>query len=399
MIKVLSVIGTRPEAIKMAPIISLLRETDGVDSRVCVTGQHRSMLDGMLSTFAIQADYDLDLMRHDQGLGELFGTLVTGVDRVLTDWRPDHVPVQGDTATSTAAAMAGFFRRIAVGHVEAGLRTGNTLSPWPEEANRRMTAVVATRHYAPTQRARTALLAEGYDAADILVTGNTVIDTLQHMVRRVSKRGPLRDELEARYGSLNPKDRLVLVTGHRRESFGDGFEKICNALTAIAAEPGVQIVYPVHLDPNVRGPVYERLAGIPSIALVEPLDYTDFVYLMARSHIVLTDSGGVQEEAPALRKPVLVMRDDSERIEAVEAGVARLVGTDPDAIHGNVVRLLRDPAAYASMASGASPFGDGLASTRIVSDLLARAGRLGARGARPIRPAALPPEIALHRSV
>jgi UDP-N-acetylglucosamine 2-epimerase (non-hydrolysing) len=398
MLKVLSVFGTRPETIKMAPVVSLLQATDGIESRVCVTGQHRSMLDGMLATFSIRPEYDLNLMRHDQGLSELFGRIMVGLDLVLSDWQPDCILVQGDTASSTAAAMAGFFRRIAVGHIEAGLRTGNTGSPWPEEANRRMTAVVSTRHYAPTQRARAALLAEGHDAAAVLVTGNTVIDSLQHMTRRLSEAGPLRDAMRERYGWLDPERRLVLVTGHRRESFGDGFEKICEALAAIAAEPGVQVVYPVHLNPNVRGPVFERLADVPSIALIEPLDYPDFVYLMGQSDLILTDSGGVQEEAPFLRKPVLVMRDDSERIEAIEAGVARLVGTDPATIHGEVMRLLSDPAAYVAMASGASPFGDGFASARIVADLLTRSDRLSAREARRAAPPASRPELAVHHA-
>lgn len=377
----------------MAPLVALLRETQGIEARVCVTGQHRSMLDGALATFGIRPDYDLDVMRHDQGLGALFGRIVSGLDPVLADWRPDWILVQGDTATSTAAAMAGFFRRIAVGHVEAGLRTGKIDSPWPEEANRRMTAVVASRHYAPTERARSTLLAEGHAPGDVLLTGNTVIDALAQMSRRLSEAGPLRDSMEKRYGWLGRGARTVLVTGHRRESFGDGFRGICDALAAVAAEPGVQVVYPVHLNPNVRGPVFERLAGLPNVSLIDPVDYPDFVYLMGRAAIVLTDSGGVQEEAPFLRKPVLVMRETSERPEAVEAGVARLVGTDPAAVHGEVVRLLREPAAYAAMSTGASPYGDGFASARIVADLSGRAARGEAGDPRraephPFRPAA-----------
>ncbi len=383
--RILSVFGTRPEVIKMAPVVSLLQRTPEVQSRVCVTGQHRSMLDGMLSTFAIEPEYDLKVMRHDQGLGELFSRIIAGVDRVLVDWKPDVILVQGDTATSTAAAVAGFFRQIVVGHIEAGLRTGNTMSPWPEEANRRMTAVIANRHYAPTRRARKALLAEGHSAGNVILTGNTGIDSLKHMAERVKTPGPLSRSLEARYGWLDRNARMVLVTGHRRESFGAGFDQICEALVALAQEPDVQIVYPVHLNPNVRRPVMERLAGIPNVALIDPLDYPDFVYLMTRAYLILTDSGGVQEEAPFLRKPVLVMREESERLEAVEAGVARLVGTDAAAIQGQVLRLLRDPAAYAAMATGASPFGDGFAAERIVADLLAPPHRPKSRQAR--RPA------------
>lgn len=394
--KVLSVFGTRPEAIKMAPVVAMLQGAGDIDSRVCVTGQHRSMLDAVLSTYAIRPHYDLDVMRHDQGLGALFSRIMAGLDPVLADWKPDYVLVQGDTATSTAAAMAAFFRRIPVGHVEAGLRTGNIASPWPEEANRRLTAVVAARHYAPTHRARQALLDEGHPPASVLVTGNTVIDSLQHMVGAVSEAGPLRDALRARYAWLDPEARLVLVTGHRRESFGDGFRQICDALAAVAAEPGVQIVYPVHLNPNVRGPVFERLAGLPNVALIEPVDYPDFVYLMRRAALILTDSGGVQEEAPFLRKPVLVMRDESERLEAIEAGVARLVGTDASAIHAEVVRLLRDPGAHAAMATGASPFGDGYASARIVADLRAQAAPARAGEGAAIVPPPFRPDVAAH---
>ncbi len=386
--RILSVFGTRPEVIKMAPVVSLLERTPDVQSRVCVTGQHRSMLDGMLSTFAIRPDHDLEVMRHDQGLGELFSRIVTGVDRVLVEWKPDVVLVQGDTATSTAAAVAAFFRQVAVGHIEAGLRTGNTMSPWPEEANRRMTAIVASRHYAPTRRARKALLAEGHAAGDVVLTGNTGIDSLKHMAERLATPGPLRRSLEARYGWLDRRARIVLVTGHRRESFGAGLDQICRALTALAEEPDVQIVYPVHLNPNVRRPVTEHLAGIANVRLIDPLDYPDFVYLMTRAHMILTDSGGVQEEAPFLRKPVLVMRDESERLEAVEAGVARLVGTGATAIEREALHLLRDPAAYTAMATGASPFGDGFAAERIVADLLAPARRRKPRQAyRPLVPA------------
>ncbi|MEH3147867.1 MAG: UDP-N-acetylglucosamine 2-epimerase (non-hydrolyzing) [Methylobacterium frigidaeris] len=371
--RILSVFGTRPEAIKMAPVVAMMRDTPGVTSRVCVTGQHREMLDSVLATFGIVPDDDLDVMRPDQGLSDLFARVMTGVDGILAGWRPDRVLVQGDTATSTAAGMAAFFRKVAIGHVEAGLRTGNVASPWPEEANRRLTAVVAGRHYAPTVRARAALLAEGIAEDSILVTGNTGIDALLRTAEAVTAPGPARSVVEARFDWLDPRARVVLVTGHRRESFGAGFGRICDALAALARRPGVQVVYPVHLNPQVRGPVVARLGGLPGVRLIEPLDYPDFVYLMTRATLILTDSGGVQEEAPVLRKPVLVMRDTSERPEAIEAGVARLVGTDTAAIVAAATRPLDDPAAYRAMAIGASPFGDGQASARIVADLLAQA--------------------------
>lgn len=373
--KILTVFGTRPEAIKMAPVVRALAGTMGVESRVCVTGQHRTMLDGVLDAFAIVPDYDLDVMRPDQGLSEVFARILNGLDPILASWRPDIVLVQGDTATSTAAAMAAFYRRIEVGHIEAGLRTGNLASPWPEEGNRRLTAVVATRHYAPTPRAQSALLAEGYAASTIRVTGNTVIDALLQTVRAVSVDGPLKRAVDADLPTIAPDKQLVLVTGHRRESFGTGFQNICRALRIIAERHDVQIVFPVHMNPNVREAVFPLLGDVANITLIEPLDYPRFVALMARSSLILTDSGGIQEEAPALRKPVLVMRDTSERPEAIEAGVARLVGTEIASIVAGVNALLDDPDHYAAMANGASPFGDGKASERIVADLTARPGK------------------------
>lgn len=372
--RILTVFGTRPEAIKMAPVVSALAGTPGVESRVCVTGQHRSMLDGVLDAFAIVPDYDLDVMRPDQGLSEVFARILSGLDPILANWRPDIVLVQGDTATSTAAALAAFYRRIEVGHVEAGLRTGNLASPWPEEGNRRLTAVVATRHYAPTRRAQSALLAEGYAASTIRMTGNTVIDALVQTVRAVSRDGPLKRAVDADLPRIDLARRLVLVTCHRRESFGAGFRNICRALRIVAARRDVQIVFPVHMNPNVRDAVFPLLGDVANVSLIEPLDYPRFVALMARSSLILTDSGGIQEEAPALRKPVLVMRDTSERPEAIEAGVARLVGTETSSIVAGVNALLDDPDHYAAMANGASPFGDGRASARIVADLLARPG-------------------------
>ena len=368
--RVLSVFGTRPEAIKMAPVVLAFAREKGVVSRVCVTGQHRRMLDQVMATFALEADYDLDIMQPAQALGEVFARVLRGLDPILADFQPDYVLVQGDTVSSTAAALAAFFRRIAVGHVEAGLRTGNLESPWPEEADRRLTAVVATRHYAPTARARNALLREGHSSDTIVVSGNTVIDALIRVAREVSAPGAVKDELDHAFSWLDPRKRVVLVTGHRRESFGEGFARICEALRAVARRADVEIVYPVHLNPNVRGPVFERLSGFRNIRLIEPLDYRQFVYLMTRCHLILSDSGGVQEEAPSLRKPVLVMRDTSERLEAVEAGVARLLSTDPAAIVTAVDDLMDSEEAYAAMASGANPFGDGRASERIVRDLI-----------------------------
>jgi UDP-N-acetylglucosamine 2-epimerase len=368
--RVLSVFGTRPEAIKMAPLVLAFAGTKGVTSRTCVTGQHREMLDDVLSTFSLTPDYDLDIMRPNQSLADVFASVMRGVDSVLAQFKPDYVLVQGDTATSTAAALAAYFRSVRIGHVEAGLRTGNLASPWPEEANRRLTAVVTTRHYAPTPRARDALLREGHPDDSIVLTGNTVIDALLRVTQAVTSRGRLKDDLDSKFSWLDSNKRLILVTGHRRESFGSGFASICDALRAIARRSDVQIVYPVHLNPNVRAPVFERLAGYGNIALIEPQSYPQFVYLMARSHLILTDSGGVQEEAPALRKPVLVMRDTSERLEAVEAGVARIVTAEADRIVAAVDELLDNEDAYLAMSAGASPFGDGLASQRIVKDIL-----------------------------
>jgi UDP-N-acetylglucosamine 2-epimerase (non-hydrolysing) len=310
-------------------------------------------------------------MRPNQALGEVFSAVLRGLDPILTEFRPDFVLVQGDTATSTAAALAAFFRSIKVGHVEAGLRTGDLNSPWPEEANRRLTAIVTTRHYAPTPRARAALLQEGHAADAIMVSGNTVIDGLLRVARDVTEPGPLKRLLDKKFSWMDASKRMLLVTGHRRESFGSGFVRICSALKLLAQRGDVQIIYPVHLNPNVRGPVFERLSGVPNVSLIEPMNYPEFVYLMTKSYLIMTDSGGIQEEAPSLRKPVLVMRDTSERIEAVEAGVARLVTTDPNLIIAAVDELLTSRRTYEAMATGANPFGDGQASKRIVKDLVA----------------------------
>lgn len=369
--RILTVFGTRPEAIKLAPLVRALAETETVVSRVCITGQHRQMLDDVMSAFSLEADYDLNIMRPNQSLTDIFSAVMAGLDPILCEFRPDYVLVQGDTATSTAAALAAFFRSIKIGHVEAGLRTGDLTSPWPEEANRRLTSIITSRHYAPTARARTALLSEGHPADSIVLSGNTVIDGLLRVSHQVKSPGALKRSLDAKFAWIDPSKRLILVTGHRRESFGSGFVQICQAVREIARRDDVLLVYPVHPNPNVRTPVFQNLDGLANIRLIEPLDYPEFVYLMERSYLILTDSGGIQEEAPALAKPVLVMRDTSERQEAIEAGVARLVTTNPLRIVAEVDRLLDSPAAYKVMASGVSPFGDGRASERIVRDLLA----------------------------
>jgi UDP-N-acetylglucosamine 2-epimerase (non-hydrolysing) len=368
--KVLSVFGTRPEAIKMAPVVRALRADERFQASVCVTGQHREMLDSVLSTFELLADFDLRLMKRDQSLNDIVSGVVAGLDPILARTKPDFVLVQGDTASCMAASLASFFRGIKIGHIEAGLRTGNLRSPWPEEANRRLTAIVTARHFAPTERAKAALISEGICESDVKVTGNTVVDALQFIGERVQKQGPTRTRLEGEFHWLSPDRRLILVTGHRRESFGQGFLKICTALRDIAARDDVEIVYPVHLNPNVREPVLQILGEVPRVHLIQPVDYVRFVYLMTRCSFILTDSGGIQEEAPPLRKPVLVMRDTSERMEAVEAGVAKLVTTEQETIVHNAFELLDNPATYASMASGISPFGDGHACRRILEDLV-----------------------------
>lgn len=371
-IRVLTVFGTRPEAIKMAPVVKALAANPAFDAKVCVTAQHRQMLDPMLDFFRIRPDYDLDIMVPGQTLLGMTSRALTGLDSVLSDARPDLVLVQGDTATTFAAALSAHYRQIEVGHVEAGLRTGNLSAPWPEEANRRLTSVLTKYHFAPTSNARENLLREGISAASIHVTGNTVIDALLDTVARLSSDVALRNELKARFGFLNPHKRLILVTGHRRESFGTGLEAVCLALTQIAKRGNVEIVYPVHLNPKVKEPVQRLLENIPGIFLIEPQDYLSFVYLMDRAALLITDSGGIQEEAPALGKPVLVTREITERPEAIAAGTVKLVGTDQATIVMEATRLLDDPAAYASMARAANPYGDGKAAERI-RDILVRA--------------------------
>ncbi len=369
---VLLVFGTRPEAIKLAPLIHALRADPDFECRVCVTGQHRSMLDQVLDFFGIVPDFDLDVMQPGQTLGHLTGTILNRLPHVFDVFKPDLLLVHGDTATTFAASLAAYFARIPVGHVEAGLRTGNLYSPWPEEANRKLTGALAAWHFAPTDTSRVNLLNEGVSEASVHVTGNTVIDALFMAQQRLEDGSTRAAALAKRFSYLDGSKRLIVVTGHRRENFGAGFEGICAALKEIAqAHPDVQIVYPVHLNPNVREPVMRVLDGIGNIVLDEPLEYLEFVYLMKRAYLVLTDSGGVQEEAPSLGKPVLVMRDTTERPEAVEAGTVRLVGTDSQRIVWAVERLLSNHSEYQKMSRAHNPYGDGQACARIVSVLRA----------------------------
>lgn len=371
--KVLVVFGTRPEAIKMAPLVRVLRTRQQFQTKVCVTAQHRQMLDQVLALFEVDPDFDLDLMRDRQSLDHLTTRAIDGICRVLDDWRPDVILVHGDTTTTLAASLAAFYRRIPVGHVEAGLRTGDITSPWPEELNRRVCDLVSRWYFAPTLTARDNLLAEGISPERVFVTGNTVIDALIETKGRLDCDAELATSTAAKYPYLVPDRRLVLVTGHRRENFGAPFERFCCALRRIAqAHPAVQIVYPVHLNPNVQEPVRAILSGLDNVYLIEPQDYLPFVFLLARAYLIITDSGGIQEEAPALGKPVLVTRDTTERPEAIAAGTARLVGTDTETIVAAVDLLLTSPTEYARMAQAANPYGDGLACGRIV-DVLARA--------------------------
>lgn len=365
------VVGTRPEAIKMAPVIKELKKfPQELDVVVCSTGQHRQMLDQVWSLFDIKPDFDLEIMQAGQDLTDVTSKVLVGLRDVYKASRPDVVLVHGDTTTAFSAAVAAYYAKIPVAHIEAGLRTGNIYSPWPEEMNRKLVGGLSQIHFAPTDSARDNLVREGIPDESICVTGNTVIDALVHVVKRLSADSSLNKSLEETYSFLNKKKRLILVTGHRRENFGQGFENICIALKRIASRGDVDIVYPVHLNPNVREPVSRLISSVESIHLIEPLDYLPFVYLMERSYLVLTDSGGIQEEAPSLGKPVLVMRDTTERPEGIAAGTVRLVGTSQDAIVGAVSQLLDDPKSYASMASAINPYGDGASSKRIANSIL-----------------------------
>lgn len=369
--KVLSVFGTRPEAIKMAPLVKALDNDTRFDARICVTAQHREMLDQVLNLFSIETDYDLNLMKSGQTLPELTSQILLELTPVLKDFKPDVVLVHGDTATTFAASLAAYYEKISVGHVEAGLRTGNIYSPWPEEANRKLTGSLAKFHFAPTEASKRNLISEGYPEGDIAVTGNTVIDALLMVKGKLEEDEALAQPLGELFPFLDAQKKLILVTGHRRESFGAGFERICQALAKTAVRhPDVQILYPVHLNPKVQEPVNRLLSGLGNVFLIEPQQYLPFVYLMNRSSIILTDSGGVQEEAPSLGKPVLVMRDTTERPEAIEAGTVRLVGTDADKICSELSTLLADAQVYEEMSYAHNPYGDGNACQRIC-DILA----------------------------
>lgn len=368
--RIMVVFGTRPEAIKVFPVVQALASCSGIDLSLCVSGQHRDLLDQVLTLTGMRPDVDLDLMTADQSLPGLTAAMLTRLSAVLSDMRPDWVLVQGDTATAMAAALAAFYQRIAVGHIEAGLRSGDLLAPWPEEANRRIVGVLADLHFAPTASAREHLLRAGADPARVHVTGNTVIDALLHFRARLRAEPALRAAAEAALPALDPARRLILVTGHRRESFGGGLERVCQALRVLAARPDVEIVYPVHPNPNVRRAVAAELEGEGRVHLLPPLGYLPFLALMDRCHFLISDSGGVQEEAPALGKPVLVTRETTERREGIEAGSARLVGTDPARILAEATRLLDDPAAYARMSQARNPYGDGRAAARIRDILL-----------------------------
>ena len=383
--KVMLVFGTRPEAIKMAPLVKeFQKQKERIETVVCVTGQHREMLDQVLKIFDIKPDYDLNIMKQGQDLYDVTARVLTGMREVLKEVKPDVVLVHGDTTTSTAAALATFYQQIPVGHVEAGLRTHNIYSPWPEEMNRLLTGRLATYHFSPTPLSRNNLIKESVDDRNIIITGNTVIDALYWVVDKIKNNKELDNELEdilskAGYdvNRLNNGKKLVLITGHRRENFGDGFINMCTAIKDLMVKyPDVDFVYPMHLNPNVRKPIHEvfgeNLSGLKNMFFIEPLEYLSFVYLMEKSSIVLTDSGGIQEEAPGLGKPVLVMRNTTERPEALNAGTVKLVGTDYNKIVNEVSSLIDDKAAYEKMSKAVNPYGDGLACGRIVNALLYR---------------------------
>lgn len=383
--KVLLVFGTRPEAIKMAPLVKeLQKQKERIETVVCVTGQHREMLDQVLEIFDIKPDYDLNIMKRGQDLYDVTARVLTGMREVLKEIKPDIVLVHGDTTTSTAAALAAFYQQIPVGHVEAGLRTHNIYSPWPEEMNRLLTGRLATYHFSPTPLSRNNLIKESINDRNIIVTGNTVIDALYWVVDKIKNNKELDNELESVLSKagydvnrLDNGKKLVLITGHRRENFGDGFINMCTAIKDLTVKyPNVDFVYPMHLNPNVRKPIHEvfgeDLSGLKNMFFIEPLEYLSFVYLMEKSSIVLTDSGGIQEEAPGLGKPVLVMRDTTERPEALNAGTVKLVGTDYNKIVNEVSSLIDDKAAYEKMSKAVNPYGDGLACGRIVNALLYR---------------------------
>lgn len=381
-LKILGVVGTRPEAIKMAPLMREIAQDDRCELRTCVTAQHRDMLDQVLSAFDWVPDVDLDIMKPNQSLGDITTRILLKTGEVIAAQKPDLVLVHGDTTTTLATSLAAYYHRVPVGHVEAGLRTGDIYSPWPEEGNRKLTGALASLHFAPTEQSRQNLLRENVPDDSIFVTGNTVIDALLHVSRRLETDQTLDDAISAQFGFLDPARRMILVTCHRRESFGGGFERVAAALASIAARfPDAEIVFPVHKNPNVREPIHRMLSGVERIHLIEPVDYVPFVWLMKRSHLILTDSGGMQEEAPSLGKPVLVLRDTTERPEAVSAGTVRLVGTDTARILDETSRLLTDVRAYRRMSAASNPYGDGSAGARIVDAIVTALGDASVRRA------------------
>lgn len=368
--KCLFIFGTRPEAIKMAPLVLAMRLSNTFEVQVCVTGQHRDMLTPVLDIFEIIPEYDLDVMRPDQTLTDVTTSILSKLRPLLQDISPNLVLVHGDTTTSFSAALASFYENISVAHIEAGLRTGNLQSPWPEEANRRLTSVITKYHFAPTNSAKENLVFEGINVDNICVTGNTVIDALFMVKDKIESNTKLFGEMEKKFDFFGSDQKVLLVTGHRRENFGVGFESICEAIKSIAQKfPDLAVVYPVHLNPKVAGPVNRLLSNIHNIFLIEPQGYLDFVYLMSRSHIILTDSGGIQEEAPSLGKPVLVMRDTTERPDALSSGTVKLVGVNASVIVSEVAELINSQNSYDKMAKAHNPYGDGVASERIVSFL------------------------------
>jgi UDP-N-acetylglucosamine 2-epimerase (non-hydrolysing) len=371
--KILIVFGTRPEAIKMAPLVLAFQEQSSeIETKVCVTAQHREMLDQVLDIFDIVPDYDLNIMKPGQDLYDVTSNILLGMKKVLAEYEPDVVFVHGDTTTTIATAMSAFYHKIPVAHVEAGLRTGDIYSPWPEEANRKLTSQITKYHFTPTQTSKENLLKENVAEDDIYVTGNTVIDALFWVLEQINKTESLKlllsNTISKEFPAFGNDQRVVLITGHRRENFGQGFLDMCSAIKTLAeAHPDVNFVYPVHLNPNVQKPVLELLSGIKNIYLISPLEYESFVYLMSKTYLILTDSGGIQEEAPSLGKPVLVMRDTTERPEALEAGTVKLVGTDPDTIVSEVEKLLVDTICYDEMSQAHNPYGDGKACQKIVN--------------------------------
>jgi UDP-N-acetylglucosamine 2-epimerase (non-hydrolysing) len=369
-IKVLSIFGTRPEAIKMAPLVRALDAEHNINAKICVTAQHREMLDQVLNLFEIKPDYDLNIMKPGQSLSDVTTNILQGLSPILEEFQPDLVLVHGDTATTLSSSLAAFYQQIPVGHVEAGLRTGDLSSPWPEEGNRRLTSAITALHFSPTAASQQNLLNEGVNAKQVSVTGNTVIDALFMIKNKIENNDKFTESLKSVFPERDESKKLILITGHRRESFGDGFERICKALAEIAMKyPEIQLLYPMHLNPNVREPVNRILKGINNIFLIEPQDYLPFVYLMAQASIIVTDSGGVQEEAPSLGKPVLVMRDTTERPEAVEAGTVKLVGTNTARIINEVDILLTNKEEYNKMSLAHNPYGDGKACQRIIETI------------------------------